>query len=482
MRDRWLPEGYELADGKKIQSLLFGGDEWQIYSMEGAANVLLARPVIAQKWWNLGFLNESLFEETLFHQDRYFSFRSDDRYALAPVYCEIPPNDKADALAFAIALKRSRSLVDWCSFHDAVYVEQFSRLLPVWTSARQITDDWVLGTWLTGGIATSTDSLEILGIRMGWGSPVELAAIVEAAGLPLPVNAPTLTPQRPQWSHHAVASTSANMKEQPTSVEAEVQSRTFSLPGRPQLEEFFNDHVIDIIFNGDKYRAFGIEFPSPIILHGPPGSGKTFAVDQLVEFLGLPLYEIDSGSIGSKYIHETSKLIAETFERAIRAAPAVIVIDEVEAFLSDRRRDAEGHRVEEVAEFLRRIPEASANKVLVMAMTNMIDMLDPAILRRGRFDHIIEVLMPSRVEVASALDSLLTEFPTGDNIDLNPLLDVLTGKPLADAAFVVREAARLTAKADQTVLEQENLVVALASLQADSKLGPAHQSSSLFAL
>lgn len=175
---------------------------------------------------------------------------------------------------------------------------------------------------------------------------------------------------------------------------ADIQ-RSFNLPGREALEDFFNEHVVDIIFNPERYRTMGIDFPSAIILHGPPGCGKTFAVDRLVEFIGWPSYAIDSNSVGSPYIHETSKKISEVFDKALDNAPSVVVIDEMEAFLTDRRSGSSSglHHVEEVAEFLRRIPEAISNRVLVIGMTNMIDMIDPAILRRGRFDHVIEVGM-----------------------------------------------------------------------------------------
>src|SRR3546814_3148906 len=73
----------------------------------------------------------------------------------------------------------------------------------------------------------------------------------------------------------------------------------------------------------------------------------------------------------------------------------------MEAFLADREMGSDHHRVEEVAEFLRRIPEAVKNEVLIIAMTNRIDMIDPAIQRRGRFDHVIKVDFASEIEVRS---------------------------------------------------------------------------------
>src|SRR3546814_3865420 len=80
----------------------------------------------------------------------------------------------------------------------------------------------------------------------------------------------------------------------------------------------------------------------------PPGCGKTFAVEKLVEHLDWPFFSIDSGSIGSPFIHETGKKIAEAFEQAVKVSPAVVVIDEIDAFLAARDSSAGGqHRSEE---------------------------------------------------------------------------------------------------------------------------------------
>jgi len=142
------------------------------------------------------------------------------------------------------------------------------------------------------------------------------------------------------------------------------------------------------------------------------------------------------------------------------------VIDEMESFLSDRRpgRSSGLHHVEEVAEFLRRIPEATSNRVLIIAMTNMIEMIDPAILRRGRFDHVIEVGMPSRKEVVSLLTSLLHKLPKADDLNMDGVFDALTGRPLSDSAFAMREAARLAARAGKSQLDRASIEAAIDSL------------------
>lgn len=194
-------------------------------------------------------------------------------------------------------------------------------------------------------------------------------------------------------------------------------------------------------------------------------------MERLVEFIDWPSYSIDSNSVGSPYIHQTSKKISEVFDKAIDCAPSVIVIDEMESFLSDRRSGSSSglHHVEEVAEFLRRIPEATKKKVLIIAMTNLIEMIDPAILRRGRFDHIIEVGMPSREEVASLLNTLLSKLPKTEDLNIDKILNILTGKPLSDSAFVIREAARLAAKAGKKGLDQDSIILALNSLPQEKE-------------
>ena len=446
-KDLWLPKGYELPNGLKIGLLLYSGDTWQIFDTDGSSNTLLVRPELAKKWNENGFLDDSLLEDVSFGTESFRSLSSHKKYILAPVENGKSPKSKVDALAFAFALKESRKLSESVSFHDAVYVEQYSRLLPTWTLAPHVDDEVVLGTWITGGVAISTESFRRLTNLTGWMTAGDVAEIVKAAGFSVPADAGLLVKRKPvsQAKTDAKAAVAGKVIKPEQS---QSEGKVFRLPGRPQLEEFFNEYVIDIIFNTEKYQALGIDFPSATVLHGPPGCGKTFAVEQLTEFIDWPSYSIDSNSVGSPYIHETSKKISEVFDKAIDSAPSVIVIDEMESFLSDRRSGSSSglHHVEEVAEFLRRIPEAIENKVLIIAMTNLIEMIDPAILRRGRFDHIIEVGMPSREEVASLVNSLLSKLPKADDLNINKILDELTAKALSDSAFVVREATRLAAK------------------------------------
>lgn len=469
-KDLWLPKGFELADGSKIRSLLGFGDEWQIFDTNGSNNILLVHSELADKWDEFGFLEKPLLTDVLFGSNSYRSLCCPKKYTLESVENGKSPASKIDALAFSFALKESRILCEDVSFHDAVYVEQYSKLLPTWSLTPHVEDEMVLGTWITGGVAISSTSFRRLTSLTGWMSVNDLVEVVKAAGFSVPLDAGLFAKHKPELQTKSdFSAIHAKEKGEPEKVQAIkdlADTKVFKLPGRPKLEEFFNEHIIDIIFNAERYRPLGIDFPSAVILHGPPGCGKTFAVERLVDFIDWPSYSIDSNSVGSPYIHETSKKISEVFDKAIDGAPSIIVIDEMESFLSDRRSGSSSglHHVEEVAEFLRRIPEAINKNVLIIAMTNLIEMIDPAILRRGRFDHIIEVGMPSREEVASLVDSLLSKLPKAADLKVDKIIDVLTGKALSDCAFVIREAARIAAKTGKSELDQESILTALNSL------------------
>lgn len=463
-----------MPDGGRTGAMTGSGDDWQIYELQDGRNLLLVHPRLAQRWVDADLLDDDLWQSVSFGDTSFRAISSPPKHSLIPLTKGINFRTKNDAIAFAAALRESRKRLADGSLHDAIYLEQYSRLLPTYSISPSAPDDLVLGTCLTGGVQLSTSSFRRLCSLVGWLSPRDLTEIIEIAGLPVPDTnrvgrdhgkSSKGRAQEPAEDAKIDDGAPAPPPRHPDSGEA----GRFSLPGRPQLEGFFNEHVVDIISNPERYQALGIEFPSAIVLHGPPGCGKTYAVERLVEFLDWPSYSIDSNSVGSPYIHETSKKISQTFDKAIDSAPSVLVIDEMESFLTDRRAgsSSELHHVEEVAEFLRRIPEATANRVLVIAMTNLIDMIDPAILRRGRFDHIIEVTMPSREEVEALLNALVRRIPTDPALEIGSAIDRLVGKALSDSAFVVREAARIAAKSGKDALDQASLDSALSSLPPD---------------
>ena len=166
--------------------------------------------------------------------------------------------------------------------------------------------------------------------------------------------------------------------------------------------------------------------------------------------------EVNSETVASPYIHQTGKLISELFAKAIQAAPSILIIDEIEAYLG-KREGASDHHIEEVDEFLRNIPMAIEKQVLIIGMTNHLDMIDPAVLRKGRFDQILEVEMPKEKEVKDALFHLLENIPCSASLRVDDYAEKLTGHPLSDVAFLVREAARRTVRLKKEEIDDEVL-------------------------
>ncbi len=467
--DAWLPIGFRLPDGAKTRAALFGGQNWQILETQGDGRALVALEDLSARWLDAGLVEPGQFSDFNYGDRRLWAASCGPSQVLCPVADGRSPDTKAEALSFALALKATRSIDTETPLQDALYVERISRLLPTYSISLRADDDVVLGYWLTGGASVSAKSFRRLRQTMSWLGAQHLKDVVQAAGFEVAEVMPA-QPARTSTSTQEASQTARKEPQQAQPV-ANDGPKVFELAGRPELAAFFNEHVIDIVQHRDRYKALGIDFPSAIVLHGPPGCGKTFAVDRLVDFLGWPSFQIDASSVASPYIHETSKKVAEVFDKAMQNAPSVLVIDEMEAFLADREMGSGHHRVEEVAEFLRRIPEATKNEVLIVAMTNRVDMIDPAILRRGRFDHVIKVDFASETEILSLLEKLLSTLPKSDDVDPTPFAHELAGRPLSDVAFVVREGARLAARSGKNALDQECLLAALESAPARAREG-----------
>lgn len=445
--ESWFPVGFELPDGSKLRLARQEGRDWQIFETQGAKKALIVRESLGDQWMATGLAEEGFFDKFEFGGQNFFSLSSDRDKTLSSVtQCSVPDSIN-EALAFAQSLKASREIDPDSSLADGIFVEKISRILPTCELSPGEEDSVVLGFWLTG-VRIPVESTRRLNSLLGWMPADEIKHVLEVAGF--------------NYQDEAITGS------KPTDSSGAKSRQEFRLIGRPALQQFFNEHVIEIIENLERYKKLGIDFPSAMILHGLPGCGKTFAVDKLIEYLDWPSYSIEASSVASPYIHETSRKVAEVFTAAIDNAPSVLVIDEMESFLSDRK-GAHHHQVEEVAEFLRRIPEAVSKQVLVIAMTNRIEMIDTAITRRGRFDHIFEVKMATADEVDDLLKHLLADIACEEGLNISEIAEHLSGRPMSDITFVVREAARISAKAGRDSINQEALLKAVASTPKRSK-------------
>lgn len=447
---QFLPRGYKVSSDKRIRKMIAEGHDWQIYLTNLDSYALAVKTELYEKWINDYSLPEGIFADS--NSGEYKILLSTGNYLISSLEKGPFPENNGQVEAFSIAFKTAIDLFSNADIHDAIYIEEYSLLLPSSFEETAIDVGAVYGKWITGGVGISIDSFERVSKIMSWLPKDSLRRSAFLAGFDIPI-----IEEDP--SENNSATIEKDETENALSIPEEVSNINgeFHLIGRPELEQFFMDNIIDIVLHQEQYRRMGITFPGATILYGPPGCGKTYAVERLSEYLGWQRFDIDSSTIASSFIHDTSKKISEVFQAAIKASPSIIVIDEMEAFLSDRGMAGPTgtHHVEEVAEFLRRIPEAISKGVLVFAMTNMLEAIDPAILRRGRFDHIIEVKMANSEEIEALLDYRFKELPIDDTVQPKLIAKALDGHPMSDVTFVLREAGRFAVKRGLDYMSQE---------------------------
>lgn len=462
-----LRRGTLLASGSRVRKTLAEGEDWEIVNTDDDTLALAMSDAQLQTWLHSSPSAGLAFAKRM-SLETCSVLQSTKGYLISSLrqgpYSENTRQIEAFSFVFCTAMESG--LLEHAE--DAVYLEEFGLLLPLGQTREKADCELLYGQWLTGGFAVRAASVGELSRFMSWIPRERLERFVEMAGFqPREEEEPDENAPG-EDAQPAVFRQDGDLLRREQSEQAESESRpagtsqrnlpkqnaVFTLPGRPELEQFFRENIIDVVQNREAYARMGISFPGATVLYGPPGSGKTYAVGKLVDYLGWPRFDIDSGTIGSSFIHDTSKKISGVFQAAMKAAPSVLVIDEMEAFLSQRNGGDPGkHHLEEVAEFLRRIPEATERGVLIFAMTNMLESIDPAILRRGRFDHMIKVDLASAEEVEALLKNRFQELPVENDIDIASLAKTLANRPMSDVAYVLKEAGRFAVRRKRDTID-----------------------------
>ncbi len=198
--------------------------------------------------------------------------------------------------------------------------------------------------------------------------------------------------------------------------------------------------IIDFLRHPGKYRKLDVRLPKGVLLAGPPGVGKTWLAKAVAGEAGVPFFYQSGANIVEIYVGMGAKRVHELFQAAKRQAPAIVFIDEIDAVGKSR---GEGRNDEREATLNQLLTEMdgfeSGSGVIVMAATNRIEMLDPALLRPGRFDRRIHISLPDERERRAILELYLRKKPHA--LDLDRLAHLTVGFSPAALSTLVNEAA-----------------------------------------
>ncbi|MCH1537903.1 MAG: CDC48 family AAA ATPase [Candidatus Poseidonia sp.] len=190
------------------------------------------------------------------------------------------------------------------------------------------------------------------------------------------------------------------------------------------------------------FRRLGIDPPKGVLLHGPPGTGKTMIAKAVATEVNAHFKSINGPEIISKYYGESEKQLREIFDEASANSPAIIFIDEIDS-ICPKREDVSGEVERRVVAQMLTLMDGMQGRdnVVVIGATNRRDALDPALRRPGRFDREIEIGVPDRDGRSEIMDVHTRQMPISDDFDISWVLDNTYGFVGADLAALVREAA-----------------------------------------
>ncbi|MEM5814680.1 MAG: CDC48 family AAA ATPase [Candidatus Aenigmatarchaeota archaeon] len=204
----------------------------------------------------------------------------------------------------------------------------------------------------------------------------------------------------------------------------------------------------------DSFKRLGINPPRGIMLYGPPGCGKTFIVKALANESGANFIAIKGPELLSKWVGESEQHVRDVFRRAKQVAPCIVFFDEIDALAPRRGMDSGSHVTEQVVSQM--LTEMSGiedmNGVVIVAATNRPDIVDPALLRPGRFDRLIYVPAPDKKTRLEILKKQTRNMPL-KGTDLDALAEKTEGYSGADLEALVREAALFALRDDMKAKE-----------------------------
>ena len=225
---------------------------------------------------------------------------------------------------------------------------------------------------------------------------------------------------------------------------------------KEELEE-----IVDFLKNPQKYTGVGARIPKGVILVGPPGTGKTLLAKAVAGEAGVPFFSISGSDFVEMFVGVGASRVRDLFEEAKKNAPCIVFIDEIDAVARQRGTGMGGghdEREQTLNQLRVEMDGFGVNEgIIVMAATNRVDILDPAILRPGRFDRKVAVGRPDVKGREEILGVHTKEKPLGEDVDLHRIAQTTAGFTGADLENLMNEAAINTAKEGRKFLTQTDI-------------------------